>query len=330
MKRPNPLSISKIRVVELFGYYTYTIPNDKKSDNSQLLILYGDNGSGKTTILKLLFWLLSSKARSGYKSKIGQTAFRSFAVTFKNGIEIGAVRKGAEIIGTFDYYIKKGKQTLYSMTLNAVEDNSIDPPKTTEENEAYKQILGYVRQLDISVFYLSDDRKILNSLTSTIRDPEAVGDIVLSESDVVLSSKYERVGVKRLLDERKFSVDSALERLIDWVRTKIITGSKAGEKQSQAIYTDLMKNILKQEGASRAIKTKVDMMREIERVAASARPFVRLGLVDPFDSKTIIDSIQNVKKPRQFSAISSVLRPYLESIGLPPTFQTVDLVAEGA
>ncbi|MHC5828218.1 MAG: hypothetical protein ACYT04_73080, partial [Nostoc sp.] len=57
-----PLSVVRIEVERLFGRYTYTLV--KKDNNphidSSLMILYGDNGSGKTTILKLLFHLLST------------------------------------------------------------------------------------------------------------------------------------------------------------------------------------------------------------------------------------------------------------------------------
>ena len=52
-----PLSIVSIEVEQLFGRYNYTL-SKKDTHNevdSSLMILYGDNGSGKTTILKLLF-----------------------------------------------------------------------------------------------------------------------------------------------------------------------------------------------------------------------------------------------------------------------------------
>ena len=55
-------TIRRITVNDLFGRYTYVV---EPRDNSNLLILYGDNGSGKTTILRLLFHLLSAGRTQG-------------------------------------------------------------------------------------------------------------------------------------------------------------------------------------------------------------------------------------------------------------------------
>ena len=47
------LSIKRIKVEKLFGYFTYELPpkNDVNNNTSNIFILYGDNGSGKTTLL---------------------------------------------------------------------------------------------------------------------------------------------------------------------------------------------------------------------------------------------------------------------------------------
>ena len=75
-------TVSKIIVDDLFGYYTYELPSSHESDSdlSRLMILYGDNGSGKTTILKLLYHLLSPSRRKGHKTFVAQQRFRRFAV----------------------------------------------------------------------------------------------------------------------------------------------------------------------------------------------------------------------------------------------------------
>ena len=56
-----PSFISSILIEDLFGIYTYRIqPESNDQDISRLLILYGDNGTGKTTILNLLYGALRS------------------------------------------------------------------------------------------------------------------------------------------------------------------------------------------------------------------------------------------------------------------------------
>ena len=54
--------VRRIYVEKLFGQYTYDLKLDsaKLTHPTNLLILYGDNGSGKTTILKLILSLLTT------------------------------------------------------------------------------------------------------------------------------------------------------------------------------------------------------------------------------------------------------------------------------
>ena len=98
------VAVEHISVEELFGVYSYKLPNTSEKGIEKLLIIYGDNGTGKTTILKLFFYLLSTRDKSGYKTKIAETRFKKFVVQLKNGIEIGAKRE-CSTCGTFTYYI---------------------------------------------------------------------------------------------------------------------------------------------------------------------------------------------------------------------------------
>lgn len=315
MVKSNPLSIKEIKVEKLFGYYSYSIPLEKGSDISQLLIIYGDNGSGKTTLLKLIFWLLSSRDKSGYKTKIAETKFQKCSIRFENGIEIGASRQGNSLLGAYTYFVNKNNKTLFSVNLKTTPENSIRLEDGTEENSIFIQILKFIVDLNISVFYLSDDRKILNSLTSSEHDPEGLGgNIIFNESDMILSNNYERVSIKKMLDEKKLALEPAIERLIDWIRTKIILGSRIGEKDSQVIYTDLIKNVLKQSETIKQSKTKEELINEIDNIEANVTPFVNYGLIDPFDSKTIKNTIKLSKTPSQLKNLRIIIAPYVESI----------------
>jgi len=72
-------SISKIFVHKLFGTYDYVLsaPDNANEPNS-LVILYGDNGTGKTTILKLLFHLLSPETGQGHKTALATIPVSAF------------------------------------------------------------------------------------------------------------------------------------------------------------------------------------------------------------------------------------------------------------
>ena len=314
MTKINPLSIKLIQVDLLFGYYTYSIPLESAADISQLLIIYGDNGSGKTTLLKLIFWLLSSRDKSGYKTRIAETKFKHFSIKFENGIEIGASRDKNNIIGGFTYYIKNNSKIIYSLILKTSTRNSINLEEGTKDDRLFREILEYLRKLNISVFYLSDDRKILNSITSTEHDPESHGNIILNDSDIILSRDYERVALKRMLSEKKIALEPAVERLIDWIRTKVILDSKTGEKNSQAIFTDIIKNVFKPNEAIRKATTKGELIKQIEIIERNVQPYISLALIETFDSKTIKTTINQSKNATQLRNLRTILAPYIESI----------------
>jgi energy-coupling factor transporter ATP-binding protein EcfA2 len=314
MNSTNPLSIIEVKVDKLFGYYSYQIPIDKSKDISQLLIIYGDNGSGKTTLLKLIFWLMSSRDKSGYKTKIAETKFKRFSIIFQNGIEIGVSRDGNNLIGGYTYFVLNKTKSLFSLTLTANADNSIVLQPGSKEDKLFQRIINFIRELNISVFYLSDDRKILNSLSSSVHEPESFGRVILNESDIILSKDYERVAIKKMLNEKKLSLEPAIERLFDWVRTKVISGSRTGEKNSQVIFTDLIRNVFNPDESIKKAKTKDELITEIEIVEKKVTPFINLGLIESFDSNTIKDSINLSTSTAKLKNLRILLGPYIESI----------------
>jgi len=79
-----PLSIVRLEIERLFGRYSYVLPASEFGIYSPF-ILYGDNGTGKTTLLKLLFHILSPKQKHGHRRFIAQTPFASFSVFLADG-----------------------------------------------------------------------------------------------------------------------------------------------------------------------------------------------------------------------------------------------------
>ena len=79
--------IRRIAVERLFGQYSYDLSDKDLAAGTapKLLLLYGDNGSGKTTILRILFFLLSHVDRENHKTIVSRIRFKKFLVEFANG-----------------------------------------------------------------------------------------------------------------------------------------------------------------------------------------------------------------------------------------------------
>ena len=218
MQSPNDISISKIIVEELFGYFTYHLPESGvDKDISRLFILYGDNGSGKTTILNLVFYLLSSKDKSGYKTKLARIKFKKFAIKLSNKIEIGANRD-KDIIGSYTYYVKKGNRFLHKVLLKTTDDLAIRIKDDAPENSEFKAILEYIKKLDISIYFLSEDRKALDSQRSEDDERDFDLDIEyrLAGRDLGLTSRsLEKLLKKKRKSERTYHLKSLLMLLVN-------------------------------------------------------------------------------------------------------------------
>ncbi len=323
------VAVEHISVEELFGVYSYKLPNTSEKGIEKLLIIYGDNGTGKTTILKLFFYLLSTRDKSGYKTKIAETRFKKFVVQLKNGIEIGAKRE-CSTCGTFTYYIAKNNEILKSIELKADSDNSIQLDAGSKEDIIYQEILNYIRNLNITTFYLSDDRKVLNSITSKNANLHNSPRFFINESDIIFSKGLERNEIKKILNERRLDLEATLERLIDWIRNRVITGSRMGEKNSQGVFSDIIKNYIKLSEADSIIKDKISLTKELDELEKRIPKFVEYGLIEKFDTNAIKRSLKKAETSEQERFLGTIISPFLESINaklqaLEPVCESIEM-----
>jgi ABC-type multidrug transport system ATPase subunit len=116
-RRPDPLrrpTVERISVYKLFGRYSYanlSLDHASDSPTGTVAILYGDNGSGKTTILNLLYSSLCWIENEGNRSRLGQTPFASLKVKFHDGTVIEIVKEDGQLIGSYNYIISREHHT---------------------------------------------------------------------------------------------------------------------------------------------------------------------------------------------------------------------------
>ena len=151
------LSVVRIEVERLFGKYTYTL--EKKDNNphidSSLIIFYGDNGSGKTTILKLLFHLLSTGHHRGHRTFLAKTPFAKFSVFLADRTSIIASRENDVLIGSYRLQLSQGNNILFTEDIQAESDNSI---KGRHDYLPGYEFYNNILQLQLSLFLLGDNR----------------------------------------------------------------------------------------------------------------------------------------------------------------------------
>src|SRR4051812_12154840 len=83
----NKHAISRISIEGLFGKYDYELPERTvdEIDLSRLFLMYGENGVGKTTLLRLIYHSLSPEDDQGHRTFLARTRFKRFALELHDG-----------------------------------------------------------------------------------------------------------------------------------------------------------------------------------------------------------------------------------------------------
>ena len=236
--KSTPLFITKIIVTKLFGRYTYhlTTESNESGDFSKLFILYGDNGSGKTTILRLVFNLLLSVYRSGKKTEVAQTPFEKIEIEFNNKERVIAERPKGVLTGSFTAkLISPGRK---SKNFDFVADEEDIILKSKNPNvERYPRA---IENLGIAVHFLPDDRRIQSSLIEELEIGEEVY-LVEAETRRLLRTRYD---TGREPESQPFlDVQRTADQVSEWIRDKTIQAAGIGEVNTNTIYLNLINRL---------------------------------------------------------------------------------------
>ncbi|MEG4231589.1 AAA family ATPase [Microcoleus sp. Pol11C3] len=307
----SPLSVTRIEIEKLFGTYTYDLSKEVASTGSlsSLFILYGDNGSGKTTILKLLFHLLSLSEDRRHRSFIAQIPFAKFAVSLAGGTDIVVSREEKKLLGPFQIeLLEKGKNV--SKVEYKIDERGI--PQGLDGD-----FLRRLSELQLSVFFLGDDR-VLNS------------DVFESEKTELeqffLMSENRRMGLdpRRFLRtsshvaniDRDFALRTSIARTENWIQEQEFKGSNRGSASVHNLYEEIISRIITS-GEIVSEDLPHSSQQLIERLKAEedrSKEFSHFGLMSPLDTQNLIRTIGNNNSEATLPIIWNVLKPYLDSV----------------
>lgn len=301
--------IKEIYVENLFGYYTYTIPKrdafDK--DSRHLYILYGDNGAGKTTILELIYYILSSKDGDGSKSKIANIKFTQFKITLENNIQIIAKRE-EPIVGAYDFVVKRNDEILYSVPLIPDRGTGITFQGQDPEIELkFRAAINFIKELKISVFFLKDDRNVLsNSDRANYSENEFEDDY------------YRKIDGRRIRKKASKPINElevVIKNLENWIRQKVISATRQGEKNTNTVYDDIIKRINKSTGNDSDLRDNSESLKnELVELRKRSFEYSKMGFISEFKSIEMEKSLINTKRDDKLQVIYNVIEPYVEGL----------------
>lgn len=325
----NSLSIKSIEVTKLFGYYTYKLNKNELSGTHKLLILYGDNGSGKTTLLRLLFYLLSTQDNVGHKTEIAKIKFKKIEICFENGITVSALREGQNYEGSYKYRISENDVEKYNILLKVNQSGAIRFQAKNERTAdlEYSSALSYLKQLNLSIFFLTDDRVILSSASNNNHigsDDDYFVDI-FSQTKNILNRRVTTKGIisdsfeVENKSKRNIPVIEALNRLTNWIKGRLILDSNVGEKNTNIVYVDIVRAIGKagfsERKSNNILEEKEKYIKTLQNISERTEDFSKYGFVPEFDLKEIKEIISSPGlKSKDFFTIINILEPFYQGI----------------
>jgi len=342
--------VSSIQISELYGRYSYTIRVPGQSA-PPIILLYGDNGSGKTTILNLLWNLLSPANNKGHRTAIARTPFRTFTVSLSNGDKI-EVRKLDGLTGSFEIIVTRKRKEflreLYSpdpagrispkskaerrlvdarmeellAVANAVVHSSPDARNELRATEiAARQALAelardedysrYLEDIRIDPHFLADNRRIYSDHFS--RDEK--NDRSLAEYEYARALERQGIVVSdRDKSDLAIELTDALRRTSAWIRQQVISGTAQGSQGADVIYLDVLSQLVVTP-TSQVLSEKPslrDVIRRISELDARSKQFNEFGLIPHVSAKPFLDLLGAASDSARWSIIENVLTPYLD------------------
>jgi hypothetical protein len=263
MMNPNECSISAIRVTGLFGLYTYRLPHDGSLPSAA--ILYGDNGVGKSTILRLAFHLLSASGNRGHRTALAKTEFRELEIDLSNGVTLKAERtskaspklimlsvlKSERTLAVWPYqpgqtdtdklleagYIEVIRASDGMRTLRRTKRTSFKRRKDPDVPHGELAYLEVLKEYSPRTFILNAERRL---------DSDSIPDS-LDEVEFRRQMRSDEKG--RIRDvasrAREIALSQSLAAASKWVQGKAVQGANQGSTNVHSVYTNVLRQLSK-------------------------------------------------------------------------------------
>lgn len=337
--------ISNIKVDSLFGLYTYTIPEGGQLANAA--ILYGDNGVGKSTVLRLAFHLMSAADNRGHRTALYRSEFKRLEVTLTSGVQLIArvtedspskllsfeIIDNGKLCAVWEY--RPREERVFSEDGTFLEIN-IDgervirrrapaPRKRELTGIPYGEV-AYLRALARRVptlFILNADRRL---------DSDSVAD----PSDEVELRRSMQFGEPKRINElvarsREIALSQALSAANRWISRKAVLGTNQGAMNVHSVYVDVLKKLVspsKPGSGPKDESSKAELLEQLSRIDTKSAEHAAYELATHLPTNEFRKAL-SVRSNAKHALAADLLKPYIKSVegrlaAVEPIYRLID------
>jgi energy-coupling factor transporter ATP-binding protein EcfA2 len=339
-----PVTIKRLHIDSLFGQYTYNLPGGEDSFD-ETVIIYGENGTGKTNVLKILFHLLSPAHDRGHRTALGQIKFRRVDVTLSNQIEVCAIREKERLDGAIR--LEVNRVTSESRTLLGLWNWAPKHEPQTEQVEwrpsiETAQFQTFMAQWAKTSVSASATTALIQALEES-KNPvegEAIFLKALAENvppvyflpadRTFLSDKIERRNSGYIDHEmrtrrpeelmaiaREMALDDAISSTSRRLSQLGVRATRQGSTSMHSIYQGLIRRLASRSSAASKTKKKAGALKtltaQLERLSTRYELYAEYGLAPNLRVQELVKLLEAVR-PAERAVAAEVLHPYVESL----------------
>jgi len=335
------MQITQLTILGLHDVFNYEMPF---RDPSGLAIMYGDNGAGKTTVLTLLFHLLSAKPKNGHLTAVGNVPFNIIQVSLSDGTVISAKRENSSTSYPVIFSIERefGLSAEYRFAPPQIKDRLMQeaianemsrarmlpgfepaPKRTysrTSQSASYRHLSEIVlpnsdetshdryfealRGLRLTCYFMGTDRRMYGDLLESWDIERAMREINVYEESELIAKT------------RTVYLKDALSRASRHLSRQIIRASNAGSRDADGIYADIVSRLVDSPIEKGDLDVNYRTRRLVEQLAAlqlRSESFSSLGLVPELKVENIFASVFK-SGAGNIALVERVLQPYIASV----------------
>lgn len=344
--------VASIHVRKLFGLYSYDLPIKGAFTNAS--IVYGENGVGKTTILRLAFHLLSCADNRGHRSALWGVDFERLEVRLTSGVRLIAERSRDAELRPLELTIWRGDEALArwpfvprrhrkdddesrglglvaftlpdgseAFVLKPESKPSQSPPASTVPS-GEKAYLAALKSTVPATFLLNAERRL---------EGDSIAD---ADDELELRRAMHLDDTKQLVSivrrSREIALSQALTAASRWIQRRAVLGANQGSLNVHTVYQNIIQHVTtSSHTAARTDTAKIDissLLERLETVEQTSRAFAKYELGAEVTTRPFQEALRaSAEHVRDLTA--SLIQPYVESLegrldALEPIYVLVD------